>query len=74
MSSFLFVLIMEAFSQLLQTGFEAGGIGCHPNANDPEVTHLAFADDIMVFFDGSRNSLQAINDTMAFLKTGLESK
>lgn len=65
MSPYLFVLVMEAFSRLLQTRFDAGTIGFHLNATEPEVTHLAFADDLMVFFDGTRSSLREINDTMA---------
>lgn len=35
-------------------------IGHHPNASDPLVSHLAFADDIMVFFDGKKESLENI--------------
>ena len=32
-------------------------------ATDPNITHLAFADDIMVFFDGEKQSLDHIAQT-----------
>lgn len=32
-------------------------------ASNPSVTHLAFTDDIMVFFDGEKSSLETISNT-----------
>lgn len=52
LSPYLFVLAMEVLSQLLNTEFNSGRIGHHPAALNPQVTHLAFADDIMIFFYG----------------------
>ncbi|XP_010463260.1 PREDICTED: uncharacterized protein LOC104743929 [Camelina sativa] len=60
LSPYLFVLAMEVFSQLLTQHFSANKIGPHPSALCPLVSHLAFADDIMVFFDGKTNSLSHI--------------
>lgn len=51
LSPYLFVLVMEVFSQLLHSKYTSGRLGFHPNATQPDVSHLAFADDIMVFFD-----------------------
>jgi len=62
LSPYLFVLCIEVFSQLLRAKYTDGSIGYHPKASDPAVSHLAFADDIMVFFDGSRSSLQNISE------------
>ncbi|XP_024010290.1 uncharacterized protein LOC112085316 [Eutrema salsugineum] len=39
-------------------------IGFHPNTTNSNVTHLAFADDIMVFFDGGKHSLESIAATL----------
>ena len=63
LSPYLFVLCIEVFSQLLNSKYADGAIGHHPNAVNPCVSHLAFADDIMVFFDGERSSLQNISNT-----------
>lgn len=64
LSPYLFVLSMEVLAQLLKKNFAEGNIGYHPAADNPEITHLAFADDLMIFFDGQRSSLQQIADTM----------
>lgn len=52
LSPYLFVIIMEVFSKLLHSKYSAGLVKYHPNATNPDVSHLAFADDIIVFFDG----------------------
>lgn len=49
LSPYLFVLAMEVFSQMINKEFASGMIGYHPAASNPFVTHLAFADDIMIF-------------------------
>ncbi|XP_013658178.1 uncharacterized protein LOC125595072 [Brassica napus] len=55
---------MEVFAQLLNKNFLNGDIDYHPSANDPAISHLAFADDIMLFFDGEQSSLQQIAATL----------
>lgn len=65
LSPYLFVIAMEVFAQLLDSQFSAGSIGHHPKAKDPRISHLAFADDVMIFFDGSPTSLQGITQTLA---------
>lgn len=64
LSPYLFVLIMEFFCRMLNESYSAGKIGFHPKADNPQVTHLAFADDIMVFFDGEKKSLENIAKTL----------
>lgn len=64
LSPYLFVLAMEVLGQMLNNDYRQGLIGFHPSASNPEVTHLAFADDIMIFFDGETGSLQQIADTL----------
>ena len=63
LSPYLFVLSTEVFSQMLSAKYEDGSIGFHPNAMEPAVTYLAFADDIMVFSDGEKKSLECISST-----------
>lgn len=40
---------MEVFGRLLENKYEDGSIGYHSKGNDPKISHLAFADDVMVF-------------------------
>lgn len=44
--------------------FAAGFIKHHPKTKELDITHLMFADDVMVFFDGSSYSLQGISEAM----------
>lgn len=37
-----------------------GTFGLHTDCADPLVTHLSFADDLLIFFDGSAESLHGI--------------
>ncbi|XP_013651351.1 uncharacterized protein LOC106356058 [Brassica napus] len=63
-SPYLFIIAMEVFGRLLERKFEDGSIGYHPKGQDPKISHLAFADDVMVFFDGSHNSLNELSSTL----------
>lgn len=49
---------------MMSKEFDSGSIGYHPAVSNPCVSHLAFADDIMIFFDGHYSSLQQISVTM----------
>lgn len=64
LSSYLFVLAMECLSRLLLSRYEAGSIGYHPRTEDLKISHLMFADDVMVFFDGTSNSLHGITECL----------
>ena len=43
---------------------DSGQIRLHPNSSDPKLTHLLFADYLLVFTDGSRHSLTGICSAM----------
>ena len=64
LSPYLFVLAMEVFSGLLRSRFSSGYIRYHPNTEELGITHLMFADDVMVFFDGGSSSLHGITETL----------
>ncbi|KAG7541866.1 Reverse transcriptase zinc-binding domain [Arabidopsis thaliana x Arabidopsis arenosa] len=64
LSPYLFVLTMEVFSKLLISRFNSGYISYHPMTSDLEISHLMFADDVMVFFDGKSSSLHGIYETL----------
>ncbi|KAL1225687.1 putative ribonuclease H protein [Cardamine amara subsp. amara] len=63
-SPFLFVMAMEVFGEMLKSKYASNDIGYHPLGLNPAVTHLAFADDVMIFFDGAAPSPQGISDTL----------
>lgn len=63
-SPYLFLLAMEVFSSLLKSRFNQGYISFHPKASGISLSHLMFADDVMIFFDGSEASLHGINEAL----------
>ena len=55
---------MEVFSKLLKSRYDTGYIQYHPKALDLSISHLMFADDVMIFFDGGSSSLHGICETL----------
>lgn len=64
LSPYLFVLAMEVLSRLLSYNFNAGYIAYRPRTEELEISHLMFADDIMIFFDGGESSLHGITEVL----------
>lgn len=64
MSPYMFVLAMEGLSRLLGSRFEPGNIGYHPRTYELKISHLMFADDVMIFFDDSSGSLHGITECL----------
>ncbi|KAL9810210.1 putative reverse transcriptase zinc-binding domain-containing protein [Arabidopsis thaliana] len=52
---------MEVLSRMLDSGLLEGKFSAHPLCITPRLTHLAFADDLLVFSDGSQHSLLGIS-------------
>lgn len=64
LSTNLFVVAMETFTNLLHSKFIDGTIGYHPLGRNPTVSHLAFANDVMIFFYGKLASLRGISSVL----------
>lgn len=60
LSPYLFLFVMEVLSNLIVKAARAGRIRPHPKCSDPELTHLLFADDLLIFSNGSRWSLGGV--------------
>lgn len=67
-SPYLFIMVMETLSKLLEAAVVHGKVRLHPQCANPLITHLLFADDLLVFSDGSRHSITGIMDVMQQFK------
>ncbi|WZY73147.1 hypothetical protein YC2023_005387 [Brassica napus] len=63
-SPYLFIMLMEVLSRLLDKAETDGMFRLHPLCSSPKVTHLLFADDLLVFSDGESDSTAGIRDVM----------
>ncbi|XP_047978531.1 uncharacterized protein LOC125220400 [Salvia hispanica] len=64
MSPSLFILCIEYFSRLLALHTHGGGFNFHPGCARLGITHLAFADDLMLFGRGDNYSMQVLADAI----------
>jgi hypothetical protein len=56
LSPYLFVLAMEVFSRIMVDHTAAGsGFSFHPKCSKLKLTHLCFADDLLIFSEASLN-------------------
>lgn len=68
LSPSLFVIAMKVMSRLLESKFADGSIGYHPKASEVRISSLAFADDLMIFYDEKVSSLRSINAVLDTFK------
>lgn len=61
---YLFLFVMEAMSHLLTQAADYGRIRPHQKCSNPKLTHLLFADDLLIFSNGSCWSLTGICSVM----------
>lgn len=55
LSPYLYVIVSNVLSKLISRAVSAGTIGYHPACRELNLTHLRFADDIVVFTDGNHS-------------------
>ncbi|XP_035540358.1 uncharacterized protein LOC118344262 [Juglans regia] len=65
LSPYLFILMEEVLSRLLRSNFQDGRIGkfSHP-IGAPLVSHLLYADDILIFTNGGKRSITNLLHTL----------
>lgn len=56
----LFVICMQVLSKLMEKAAVAKIIGYRPYHQDNSLTHLCFADDVLVFSVGKKSSISCI--------------
>lgn len=64
LSPYLYVILNNVLSKLLNKAVEEGEFGYHPQCKEVKLTHLSFADDILVFPNGTRESLLGVVEVM----------
>lgn len=60
LSPYLFVVCMQVLTKLLDRAATEKQFGFHPYCQDLHLTHLCFADDLLVFSDGEKSSIEGI--------------
>lgn len=65
----LFVIAMNVLSLMLNHAATEGRFRYHQHCKAISLTHLCFADDLLVFLDGSKESLQAVLDVLKEYET-----
>ncbi|XP_022857247.1 uncharacterized protein LOC111378307 [Olea europaea var. sylvestris] len=63
-SPFLFVLCLEYFSRMIKASTNDSEFNYHPKSSPLKITHLAFADDLMLFARGDVMSVQILMDCL----------
>ncbi|XP_042958232.1 uncharacterized protein LOC122293851 [Carya illinoinensis] len=65
LSPYLFVIMQETLSRLLKNAFENGKIGKFSQARGtPFVSHLMYADDIIIFSNGGKKSMRGLMEVL----------
>ena len=60
LSPYLFVICMQVLSRMLDQAAISRQFGFHPYCQGVKLTHLCFADDVLVFSDGKKRSVEGI--------------
>ncbi|XP_038991129.1 uncharacterized protein LOC120114231 [Hibiscus syriacus] len=64
LSPYLFVIVMNVLSSLLNVAAKRGIFRFHPKCKKVSLTHICFADDLLVFFHGSLESVLGVQSTL----------
>lgn len=65
LSPYIFVICMEVLSNMLDKAFSSGDISYHPLCKKIGLTHLCFADDLIIFSEASVQSLSRISSILS---------
>ena len=60
LSPYLFIMCMEYFSRMLLIASESDTFHFHPQCDTLKITHLAFADDVLLLCKGERDSAKCL--------------
>lgn len=60
LSPYLFVIAMNCLSHMLNDAAAQARLRYHKNCEKIKLTHFSFADDHLIFIDGSEESVQCV--------------
>ncbi|GKC19715.1 hypothetical protein Tco_1021865 [Tanacetum coccineum] len=61
MSPYLFTLVMEVFSLIMEKNIEeSNGFGYHFGCKELKLSHICFVDDLLALYKGNRDSIEVI--------------
>ncbi|XP_039007413.1 uncharacterized protein LOC120135149 [Hibiscus syriacus] len=60
LSPYLFILVMNGLSHLINVAAKNGLIRFHPKCKRVSLTHLSFADDLLIFCHGDESSILSV--------------
>ncbi|CAA7027691.1 unnamed protein product [Microthlaspi erraticum] len=60
LSPYLFVIAMNSLSLMLNKAAEEGKFSYHQGCSESKLTHLCFADDLLIFTEGTLDSVQNV--------------
>ena len=63
-SPYLFVLVMEVFSCIMRETGRKDGFAYHWRCRKEKLSHLCFADDVLIFSKGDRQSIALIKEAL----------
>ena len=74
LSPYLFVIAMNVLSKLLDAAAKNGVFSFHPKCHRIQLTHLCFADDLLIFSKGNLDSIMGIQKVLElfFSYSGLQ--
>lgn len=65
LSPYLLVIAINVLSHMLNKAAQSGSISFHPSWTEVNLTHLSFADDLMIFTDCAVSSLWGVFDVLS---------
>ena len=60
LSPYIFVIAMDVLSKLLDAAAAYGVFNYHPNCKRIKLIHLSFADDLLIFMKGNKDSIEGV--------------
>ena len=69
LSPYIFVIAMDVLSKLLDGAATCGVFSCHPKCKRFKLTHLCFADDLLIFTKGNLDSIVGVQNVLKLFYT-----
>ena len=63
-SPYLFVIAMEAFAKIVEKEIMKGKFEYHWRCKESNITHLCFADDLIMFCRADKHSIRTFKDAL----------